>query len=150
MKIIVFALILSFADVSFAETPSVFVDGEIKFAIAELDGYPIFSQEEKDERSAELPVDIGTRAVMPRINDLEPQKFEVNLATCIGKYDKDTNPAGFVNYTDWQECKTRRGLRKKLVILRQEFDASQDLSQADRKEIRARFEWVRTFYNSMP
>ena len=80
----------------------------------------------------------------PRIGDFviyTPQDYEINLSTCI---------SGFENYSDWLSCQTRQGLRKKIKVMRSEFDSMADLPASERLDLRQRLSWLISYYLTLP
>src|SRR3990167_8241892 len=126
MKPIFLSLILLFPSALFSAEPETIRDGKIVFAKYTLFGEGIFSDEEK-QKIIESQVDTGTGTIVSGdFVPYVPPGWKVNLSTCTT----------FESATDWKTFQTKKGLKKAIIKLRIELDSMQDLSPAERADVR--------------
>lgn len=135
MKYLIASIVLSFTASGFA-APARLVDSKPQFAVATVDGDPVFSSKEKDDEVATREAKGRT----PVVVDVSPSATEITLSTTIGR---------FSNYSDFLACQTRAGLRRKYIELKVFLDVAQDLND-DFEDIRARIRWIKQYYQSLP
>lgn len=116
-------------------TPSRWVDGQIQFAIATVDGKSAWTTQERDA------ITVGTSVVVA----LTPSVPELNLSTAMVTGDT----IKWRNYSEYLDCQNRVGLIKKFRELKAEFDSANDLNDF-KADIRARIRWMIQYYQSLP
>lgn len=79
-----------------------------------------------------------------------PQDFEVNLATTLVVVIDGRLEFGFENYSDWQNCQTKTGLRRKYRQIQSIIDSFGILPASLTQELRERAGWLRSYYLSLP
>ncbi len=141
MKTIIFtSLILIISTVAQA-IPSRINNGKVEFAIATVDGFPAYSQQQINDLEAEK----GVQAI-----SVTPATYEINLSTCLMVVIDGEVESGFANYSEWISCQTKAGLKRKVRKIRQLIDSMSDLPAADSKDLRERAGWLKSYYLSLP
>lgn len=79
-----------------------------------------------------------------------PQDYEVNLSTCLVVVIDGKLELGFDNYSDWLDCQTKAGLRRKYRKLQAIIDSFGVLPAALTSDLRERAGWLRSYYLSLP
>ena len=124
-----------------ADTPSLWSDGNIKFAYGQVGSTYAWTSTEYDQMVSDC---VGPCQIQVYI----PEKWELNLRSCT-VFNTDKYRA-FDNYSDWVSLRTKRGLRRKVQAMRLEYDSMQDLSAGDKVDIIQRYNWLKSFYQSLP
>ena len=125
----------------FADTPSRWVDGVIQFAYGQIGSTNAWTASEYNQMVGDCVGSCVTQVYLPAT-------WEVNLSTCI-VYLTDKYRA-FDNYSDWMSVRTRNGLLRKIQALRLEYDSMVDLPVADKKDLKQRYDWLKSYFQSLP
>ncbi len=79
-----------------------------------------------------------------------PQDFEINLSTTLVVIIDGKLEFGFENYSDWQDCQTKAGLRRKYRKIQLIIDSFGILPASLTQDLRERAGWLRSYYLSLP
>ena len=103
-------------------------------------------------RLVDSTVDFSQRnEITGQYESFSPLDFEINLSTCIPYQGEDGKwLVKFENHSDWLSCQTRRGLKRKIRQLRQQFDSLSDFTAAERRDLRQRLDWLISYYQTLP
>lgn len=143
MKTWLFILLLCLGTFNMAfATPSRWRDGKIEFAVSTVGGAPAFSTAEQDALALANPAG----QVVAQVT----QGFEVNLSTCLIIYLDGNFVSGFANNTEFMQCQTKAGLKRKVMQLRDLIDAMSDLPASDSADFKSRAGWLKSYYQTLP
>lgn len=134
-----FVLVCLLNAVAAFATPARVSNGKVEFAIAVIASTPSWSQA---ERTAAI-------AAGKTVVDLTPLDWEVNLSTCL-VVDLGFLKVGFENFSDWSECQTRMGLKRKVMAVRALINSMSDLPASDSSDLNERARWLKSYYLSLP
>ena len=104
--------ILGFSSNLFAITPHVFIDGKVTYAVADVNGKICWTGKEKQDAIDHHNTNITSYTLV--ITNIIPTKFEINVATCSGKFSNHTD---FVN-----SLSNKDALFEKIRTLKADYD----------------------------
>ena len=148
MKLISIFVALFWTSHALAVTPSMIVDGSVKFAIGSINGLVYFDAQkmQSDINSYNATV---TSTPLTIVN-YTPAQWEISLSTCLwisvdGKIEEK-----FKSYDEWLACQTRIGLKSKISRIRTLIDSMSDLPASESRDLRERAGWLKSYYLSLP
>jgi len=69
-----------------------------------------------------------------------PSNIELNISTCVYKFD---------NYSDFVSCKTKSGLKNKIIELKRMLNERVDFLDAETIDLQRRYDWLKSYYESL-
>ena len=112
-------------------------DGKVEFAIATVDSEPVFNEMEKQTKIK----DKEAKKKAPNVKTVSlPSNIELNISTCVYKFD---------NYSDFVSCKTKSGLKNKIIELKRMLNERVDFLDAGTIDLQRRYDWLKSYYESL-
>jgi hypothetical protein len=79
-----------------------------------------------------------------------PELWEINLSTTLFVLDAEGKTImRWKNYSEWLECQTQKGLKKKIMEIRGKIDSMSDFSASDSRDLKERIGWLKSYYQSL-
>lgn len=136
MKILIL-LLLAFPNILSAA--SRFSGGKIEIATVTVNGVEVFNKFEFQKEVDKYDLSSGSFPLVIQAISVDPD--EINISTiCVT----------FENYTDFQSCKTKAGLEKKIREIRAQLDSMSDLPALRTRDLRERVGWIKSYYQGLP
>lgn len=114
-----------------------FEDGKVVFPKYRFSGQPIYTDEEKAVIDDRHSVFYSTTTRPRAINT---SQWKVQISTCA---------LGFSSKEDFEKSLRKKGLRKKIVELKAEYQAAQEVDAKDVGDLRDRISMLREIYKGL-